>query len=668
MTLVLALAAGCGDDDPPAVTPAPQATPSATPDAPKAPAAPAPKPVGRLTRLRGQVTLERNGQKDIATEGELFPDDSVETGPDSSAVVALPGGRTAELGGDAVLKLRKDNTGIILEVPRGFVLSRVPADEPSADGTPAAPREEVAISILTPFGLTRVGSGGTTGSEVKVDVTEDAAKVDVMLGAVEFVSRNGEATKAKAGDALEVTAGKVTLASKKPEIVLEPIQVNLVIGGGKADVKKQGARKWSAAGKAGASLSEGDQVRARSGRPVISLAGSETTLSLAKGAELTFLKSERNGDVEESRFDVRTGGLTLDLSAKKKSRILLGELSLESEGGGQFDVSRERDGSYEVSALTGDITLQQGEKSQKLQAGQVARMGKDGVSEVASSADRTEISLPSKVGLKLYHPGLSDVALSWEGESGDYRVQVASDAGFSRLLVNGVVHQPQVVVPLPRNGSLFWRASTVDGKEVDRGSLRAQPEPSTKQLERARNEVPEGLEKTTIFYQDEANPPAVTLSWNPEPKAAQYRVAVYRADALTRPVAERKAAQTKAPLEAGILSEGNYVWSVTPLSSAGEELRGGRMNKLELVYDNSVPNLVLTSPRNGEAVDGKVRASGVAPVGSRLAINGKQVSLDGKGRFDLQVAASGRPPIVIFRLSRPSSADEYTVRMLKRGQ
>ena len=37
MTLVLALAAGCGDDDPPAVTQAPQATPPAAPDAPKAP-------------------------------------------------------------------------------------------------------------------------------------------------------------------------------------------------------------------------------------------------------------------------------------------------------------------------------------------------------------------------------------------------------------------------------------------------------------------------------------------------------------------------------------------------------------------------------------------------------------------------------------------------------
>jgi hypothetical protein len=260
------------------------------------------------------------------------------------------------------------------------------------------------------------------------------------------------------------------------------------------------------------------------------------------------------------------------------------------------------------------------------------------------------------------------VALAWGVTPGDYRVEVASDPAFTHRVVAGLVHRPQVTVTLPRRGALYWRAYSPDGKtEVDRGSVSIEPEPALKDLERLRNEVPAGSEKTTIFYQDK--PPAVTLTWRPEARAARYRVQLFRADSLARPVAERVGSQSSMPLEAGVLSEGSYVWSVTPLSAAGEELRGGKMNKLELVYDNSVPNLVITAPRNGDAVEGgRARATGVAPVGSRLFINGKPVELDRKSRFDAIVTPAGAPPALIFRLSRPTAADAYTVRVLRRGR
>jgi len=89
------------------------------------------------------------------------------------------------------------------------------------------------------------------------------------------------------------------------------------------------------------------------------------------------------------------------------------------------------------------------------------------------------------------------------------------------------------------------------------------------------------------------------------------------------------------------------------------------MNKLELVYDNSVPMLVVTSPRNGTRAGDKVRAAGVAPVDARLSINGRPVPLDGKHRFSTWVEPLGTPPLLVFKMSRPGAPEVYTVRTLR---
>jgi len=664
LSALLALAGGLGcDGDPPQDAPS---APRRVAAPMSSPVAEIPRTVARLEGVVGEVSLVRGEQRLRAGVGDLHLRDVVETGGDSRAVVRFADGRSVELGAEARLVLTEDKSGLVIEVPKGLVLSRVPADTlPTRDGPgvgPAIPR--VALRILTPFGLTRVG--GETG-EVSVDVKSESARVDVRLGEVEFISRSGESTQAQAGDALDVSAAKVTRAEKK-SFVLEPIIVTLVMNGGKADLLKAGTARWRPLGKAGTPLEAGDAVRANDGQPRLALAGSATVLSLQRGTEILFSKSVRQGDLEESSLEVKRGGLNLELAARRKSRVVVGGLALQSDGGGHFGVLRGQDGALEVKAFTGDVTVHQGDATKTVRAGQFARIRDEGTD--VFEEERAELVLPARSNLRLYHPGVERVTLTWDGEPGDYEVEVASDGAFTQTLVRGRVHQPRVVVPLPREGTLFWRATLPEGQtDVGRGSVHVEREPASKELARPRNEVREGDGKTTIFYQDKDKPPAVTLLWNPDSKAAKYQLAVYRSDSLARPVAERSASQPSLPLEAGILGEGNYVWSVTPVSSSGEALRGGKMNKLELVYDNSVPTLVITSPRNGEGLaGGKVHAVGVAPVGSRLSINGRAVPLDAKSRFDTTVTATGRSPMVIFRLSRPQATDAYTVRLLKRSK
>ncbi|MFP2932840.1 hypothetical protein ACLESO_48385, partial [Pyxidicoccus sp. 3LG] len=265
-------------------------------------------------------------------------------------------------------------------------------------------------------------------------------------------------------------------------------------------------------------------------------------------------------------------------------------------------------------------------------------------------------------GAEVYHQGMPEVALTWEGE-GEAVVEVASDAGFTRPVLTGTVFKPFVNVPAPARGALYWRVRRKDGTEVTRGSAVFAPERPARQLDRVRNVVPEGPEKTTIFYQDK--PPAVTFSYGEEASAARYRVAVYRAGALGTPVAERTVTETRAALDAGALEEGSYLWSVTPLSASGAQLKGGRMNKLELVYDNSVPVLMVSTPRNGQRAGERVRASGVAPVDARLSINGRPVALDAKHRFSTWVEPVGSPPLLVFKMTRSGAPEVHTVRTLK---
>ncbi|MDY7229003.1 FecR family protein [Hyalangium rubrum] len=632
---------------PPSAQPAPGA-PEASPDAGLG-------SLARLEALKGAVQLERDGKSTPAVEGPLHRGDALETGADGSATVHFADGRTVEVGPNARFVLDEDSNGVVLQVARGILLSRVPA------ASPGRPGPKVELRILTPYGLTRVS--GETASEVSVDVGPDSGRVEVRLGAIEFVSKDGQALQAAAGQSVAVSAGRAELVEQPAKVIeLAPIQVTVRGDTGRVEVRSKGSAKWRTVSKGGQTLVSGDGVRARGGTAHLSLSGSSSILALAPGGELVLEGAGQQGSRDEARVDLRKGEVALKLASERDSRVVMPGLTLESGGAAHLNVRRTADG-FDVAARAGDVVLVRGADRQPLRAGEQASVAGAQQARVAPLA-QAPLALPSVEKAQVFHRGLSEVALSWEG-TGDAVVEVASDAAFTRTVMRGVVHQPFANVPVPTRGTLYWRVRRPDGTELTRGSASFAPERAPKDLARLTNEVPEGPEKTTIFYQDK--PPAVTFSYASEPQAARYRIAVYRSGELTKPVAEQTVSETRAPLEAGVLGEGSFLWSVTPLSKTGQALRGGRMNKLDLVYDNSVPVLVVTAPKNGQRAGKRVRAVGVAPVGAKVSVNGRPVALDGKHRFDTWVEPVGSPPLLLFKMQHASAPEVYLVRTLKRG-
>jgi hypothetical protein len=433
------------------------------------------------------------------------------------------------------------------------------------------------------------------------------------------------------------------------------------VGTGRAEVRAKGSERWRPLRKGGEALAPGDGVRTPlGGTAVLALQGSSSVLSLGPNAELVLEAAAQGGSTDEARVDLRQGGMGLKLAEGRASRVALPGLLLEAGGLSGVEVRRTASG-YRVDALTGQVTLVRGGARQALRAGERATVeGESGAPRVEPLATATVALGPGAT--EVFHSGLPEVAFTWPAE-GEAMVEVAWDAGFTRPVLSGTVFRSFINVPAPPRGTFHWRARRKDGTEVAAGSATFGPERARGDLDRLRNVVPEGPEKTTIFYQDK--PPAVTFTYGEEPKAARYRVTVYRVGALGTPVAERTVTETRAALEAGALGEGSYLWSVIPLASSGAQLRGGRMNKLEMVYDNSVPMLVISTPRQGSRAAERIRATGVAPVDSQLSINGRPVPLDGKHRFSTWVEPVGSPPMLVFKMIRPGAPEVHTVRTLK---
>lgn len=646
--LCLLLATACGDEEPvsaPAPPPpvAVAKKPVAVPDAGVA------VELAQLVGVTGEARLERGGKQSPAVPGPLSRGDAVETGADGGVTVRFADGRTVEVGPDARFVLEEDASGVVMAVSRGFVLSRVPADR--ARG-PAGPK--VQLTLLTPFGLTRVGADD---SAVTVDVGPDEGRVEVLLGAVEVVAKNGQTVKAEQGQVASVNAEGVTARV----LELAPVEVTVHAGTGRAEWRQKGSARWRGVARNGEALKAGDSVRVRQGTALLKLEGSESTLSLGSGGELVVEDVARAGSTDEARLDLRKGELGLMLAPGRASRVVLPGLLLESSGAARLDVRRTGDG-FTVDSRVGDVTLVRGGAREALRAGERATVEGEATARV-EALERAPFALPSAEGLQVFQRRLAEVALTWE-EAGEVRVEVASDADFKKPVLVGTARNGFVNVTAPARGSLFWRVRRTDGAQVGQGSASFGPERSTKgELDQLRNRVPEGPEKTTIFFQDK--PPAVTFTCEAVQGAASYKVAVYRSGELREPVAERSASAPQVPLEAGVLNEGSFLWSVTPVAPSGQPLRGGRMNKLELVFDNSVPTLVINAPRDGVRAGPRVRVAGVAPVDTTLFVNGRQLSLDSKHRFNTWVEPEGRPPLVVFKLSRPGAPDVYTVRTLK---
>src|SRR5439155_20261762 len=83
----------------------------------------------------------------------------------------------------------------------------------------------VELTVLTPFGITRVPSGR---SEATIGVGADGMRIDVTVGKIAFVDASGQVTTAGPHESIDVKLGHVEVVrAPAPAVPPEPLEVLL---------------------------------------------------------------------------------------------------------------------------------------------------------------------------------------------------------------------------------------------------------------------------------------------------------------------------------------------------------------------------------------------------------------------------------------------------------
>jgi hypothetical protein len=616
------------------------------------PPPPVAPPVATVVRAEGAVWRARaGGAREAVAGGEVSEGDVLSTGADGTAVVRLGPGRELELQPEARVKLRREGGEVVAEVERGRVVSRS-----TGEGG------RLTMTVLTPFGITRVPAGR---SEATIHVTDEGVRIDVIevsLGKIAFVDRSGTSVTAGTGEAIEVKLGRVELVHATPPPEPERLEVLLSSESGPLLVRAPGERRFTPRRAAPAPAGTGYRLGTAQARARLLAPG--LRVRLGGGATGQVGDAARSAEGRQFDLSLEKGTALVSLEGGQAHQLVLPgrhPVTVRATEPTTLAITAGRDGET-LDVVAGSAEVEAGGGRQRVGPGQRAQV--QGKRLRVGSRPPSDVVLPTARGLRVYADVLGDVTLSWPAAGeGSAFLEVASDPDFKDLLASGRPAGNSVTVPAPRRDDLYWRV-TRGGKTL-LGHARFDPDPrrSVLDLEHPQNLVSESGPVTTVYFQSVV--PALTFAWGARPGAARYRLRVYRAGALDRPLVERVVAELRAPVEAGVLAEGSYVWHAVPLDATGAELAGGRLARLELVYDNALTRLAIGSPKPNEVATGpEVEALGVAPLGSKLYINGKPARLDGKGRFAEKVP---RAPALVFRLVTRNGSETYWVRKLRVG-
>jgi hypothetical protein len=605
-------------------------------------------------QVQGKVwRAHAGGLAEPISGGTLIVGELLSTGPDGTATVRLAGGRQIELGPNSRLRLRAGpDRRLTIDLESGLVTSR------TAESSTA-----MELDILTPFGITHVPPAA---GQVSLSVGQAGARIAVALGSITFVDQAGRQITAHANETVVVSLGKVELVHDEPPVaslVGQPMEVMLAADEGSLLVRRPGEPRASP--RRATPAPAGTQFQVAAG-------GSARLMTAGVRGRLGAGSAGQVGEASRGRTGLRLGlGLQrgtalLSFDGSGQDELLLGDpaapIIVKIAEPTTISVVAGRRGPR-LMVLAGAAEVLAGDSHQHLDPAMLVEVA--GGQLRALARPQSDVILPTQRGLRVYTDGLQEVTLSWPSSLGEARVEVSDDPEFKDLSIAGRTAAGSVTVQAPSSGDLYWRVtghgSTGDRVLLGQARFARDRRRSVLDLERPQNLVTEAGPVTKVYFQSAL--PALTFVFAGRPGAVRYRLRLYRDGDIVSPLVDRMVNDTRSAVDVTPLGEGRYLWHAVGIDRQGRDIGGGRMNKLELVYDNALTTLAIGSPRPGAPVNGpRVDATGVAPLGSKLYINGQPAALDAKGRFAVSLE---RASALVFRLVGPNGNERYWVRKLR---
>jgi hypothetical protein len=609
-----------------------------------------PPPIASLVLVEGHVSVERGAQ--AALPGRpgilLASEDVVVTGPASTALVRYLTGQEVEVSERTRFRLRATAGELEVELEEGRIVTRGGTDGGVGRLALRAAGAQMLLEMGDVVDVTaRSGSGSSS--------------LQVEEGEITVVSVDGGTVAVARGQQASFEMGEIRLATPKPPPAAPtPIPVVLTAERGRTLLRGAKDRAFRPAQGPPVALQDGTQFQlARGARALLAAPrGLRARLIAASGrlesAVLEGLAERYTFGLEAGEVQLHfEGGAARTVQVKGRGKVLEVQAS-EAASATLVQTGK----GPRLSVLAGQVKVGGGASAVEVGAGQAVDLAPSGAPRVVSRG-RPPLVLPARR-VRVYADVLPEVGLALP--DGASMVEVAQDAAFTQVVARGRVQGDSVQLPPPAQGDLHWRALDAQGEPLARGHARfdQDPDATIEDLEHPRAEVTETGLKAVVYFQSAL--PEISFVYPAREGADRYRLRVYRAGDLQQPLWEGMETGIRATVPAGKIGEGEYLWYAAPLGPDGTELQGGRMNRLEMVYDNSRRSLAISRPRQGERVQRQIQARGIAPIGSKLSVNGRPAPLDGKGRFDLEVPAS---PFVVFRLVTDDGGESYWVRQVR---
>jgi hypothetical protein len=497
------------------------------------------------------------------------------------------------------------------------------------------------LTVGTPFGaMAEVGA-------VEVDVEIGGEDLKVLVGEVLVHLEDGQAKTVGAGESVTLegmvlklgSGGKQAPEPEGPAVITEPIVITLNANTKQVQIKRAGKDNWEAPKKQD-QLSDGDALRTRGATDTEIKFGDSGSMRMSSGTELTMVKAgvAQQGQTASYALDNGTAKINLRRDGPTKAaphEVMVAGKPVKITPGAtaaDIEITTNKKGRGKINVRLGKAILPDGSV---IEAGNKATL-KDG--KIAGGVQPLTVSKlalrPNGSTIISYMGDVPPVQFELHGvkKEGPAALEVALDRDFKEMVFGEQLTGETFVYEGFKPTRYYWRVETTEGWA--RGTFKikrytAKDCPNCKRT----NIIDDNGEKTKVVFQQAL--PAITLRWKPADGAVKYQAKVFEDGDFDAPKVDLTTDQTSVTLRSGRLNEGKYFWHVVALDGTGEEVStSGKMNSLEIVYDNAILDLNIAAPRHGTRVTGgKLVTSGVSQLGSRLWINGKAVELEDQGRF-----------------------------------
>lgn len=603
--------------------------------------------IAQLTQVQGQVTVLLDAASRAAQADEpLYPGETIVTGPGSTARVRYVNGAEVEVAENSRFRVNGTPGALTLEVQQGRVVSSSPQE---AGG---------GLTVTGPFGRAEL----VTAAAIVFDLRDPEPKLTLQYGDIRVIGMDGQAVPIVMGKEIVLDLSEPqpppmqVVRAQTIVFTLEPEDGKVRVKGAQESAFTELAPDQPRELGPGSAFEIPAKASAR-------LSSNDLQVNLSGDSAGTFQEASRQGEQRTYALQLSRGKARLQFGPGQHTLKLSdgrGQVELKVSEQSTISVSDPQAGST-VEVLTGQAELVADGKTTVLQAGE--QVNRASAAAQAAREPAPALVLPPGAKTRVFSDGASVTGIQVPSSAGGpLRVEVSPEPSFSKPLLAGRAGADWVRVEPPARGELHWRFLGEDGAVRTQGSARFEPDRGRSSLvtESPKAEVMETGLNARVLFQSAA--PALHFTFSPREGARSYQLRLYRAADVKTPILQRVTNKNQYTLEPGSLSEGRYLWYVAALGPGGDELAGGRMNKLELVYDNERRGLALSRPRPGEKLGrGEVPVEGVVPLGSRLFLNGQPVALDAKGRFSQRL-----PPTdtLVFRLVSGQS-EAYWVRTLR---